>query len=176
MLFLILIHLLKFTFIRCLLSLTLDNSVCKDRSSHQRYSIIKDVLRDFAKFTGRQLCQSLFFNKLQALEKETLAQGLFSCEFCEISNNTFFIEHLQVTASVKVKTELTKFQQLMLIFHRQKYVQTSFYCCLYQFDVLQLEEDSKAAVRKYKFYNIHRETPQTSIQSGFLYSQKSRKC
>ena len=31
-------------------------------------------------------------------KKETLAQ-LFSCEFCEISKNTFFIEHLRVTAS-----------------------------------------------------------------------------
>ena len=31
--------------------------------------------------------------------KETLAQ-LFSCEFCELINNTFFIEHLRATASV----------------------------------------------------------------------------
>ena len=30
-------------------------------------------------------------------KKETLAQ-VFSCEFCEISNNTFFIEHLWTTA------------------------------------------------------------------------------
>ena len=44
-----------------------------------------------------------FLTELQALacnfiEKETLTQ-VFSCEFCEISNNTFFIEHLQATAS-----------------------------------------------------------------------------
>ena len=31
-------------------------------------------------------------------KKETLAQ-LFSCEFCEISKNTFFTEHLWATAS-----------------------------------------------------------------------------
>ena len=41
--------------------------------------------------------------KLQAsgnfLKKETLAQ-VFSCEFCDISKNTFFAEHLRVTASV----------------------------------------------------------------------------
>ena len=30
---------------------------------------------------------------------ETLAQ-VFSCEFCEISKNTFFTEHLQATASM----------------------------------------------------------------------------
>ena len=34
-----------------------------------------------------------------SLLKETLAQ-VFSCEFCEISTNTFFTEHLWATASV----------------------------------------------------------------------------
>ena len=32
------------------------------------------------------------------IKKETLAQ-VFSCEFCEISKNTFFTEHLLATAS-----------------------------------------------------------------------------
>ena len=32
------------------------------------------------------------------IKKETLAQ-MFCCEICEISKNTFFIEHLRVTAS-----------------------------------------------------------------------------
>ena len=45
-----------------------------------------------------------FFIKLQAeacntVKKETLAQ-VFSCEFCEISKNTFLTEHLRVNASV----------------------------------------------------------------------------
>ena len=42
----------------------------------------KGVLRNFTKFTGKcpQACN---FS-----EKETLAQ-VFSCEFCEISKNTF---------------------------------------------------------------------------------------
>ena len=35
----------------------------KRRSSHQRCSIIKFVLRNFAKFTGKHLCQSVFLNK-----------------------------------------------------------------------------------------------------------------
>ena len=34
------------------------------KSSHQRCSVKKGVLRNFAKFTGKPLCQSLFFNKL----------------------------------------------------------------------------------------------------------------
>ena len=35
---------------------------------------------------------------LQLCKKETLAQT-FSSEFCEISKNTFFAEHLRATAS-----------------------------------------------------------------------------
>ena len=31
------------------------------RSSHQRCSVTKDVLRNFAKFSGKHLCKSLFF-------------------------------------------------------------------------------------------------------------------
>ena len=37
------------------------------RSSHQRYSVRKGVLRNFARFTGKHLCQSLFFNKAAGL-------------------------------------------------------------------------------------------------------------
>ena len=41
------------------------------------------------------------FNKVAAcnfVEKETLAH-VFSCEFCEITKNIFFTEHVWVTAS-----------------------------------------------------------------------------
>ena len=53
----------------------------------------KDVLKDFAKFTRKQLCQSLFLIKLQAeacyfIKRETLAK-VFPCEFCKIYKNTF---------------------------------------------------------------------------------------
>ena len=54
-------------------------------------SVRKGVLRNFAKFTEKHLCQSLFLIKLQAcnfIKKEALVQ-VFSCEFCEISKNTF---------------------------------------------------------------------------------------
>ena len=48
------------------------------------------VLRNFAKFTGKHLSQSLFFNKVA---KEPLIQ-VFSCEFEKFLRTTFFIEHL----------------------------------------------------------------------------------
>ena len=44
------------------------------RSSHQRCSIRKGVLRNFAKFTGKQLYQSLFFNKISGLRPATLCK------------------------------------------------------------------------------------------------------
>ena len=57
----------------------------------------KSVFRNFAEFSGKHLCQTLFFNNVAGLgpracnfiKKEVLAQ-VFSCEFCEISKNTFF--------------------------------------------------------------------------------------
>ena len=74
------------------------------RSSHQRYSRKKGALANLAKFTGKHLCQSLFFNKVAGrwpttlFKKETLAQ-VFPCQFCKFCASTFFTEHLWVTAS-----------------------------------------------------------------------------
>ena len=42
------------------------------RSSHQRCSLKKGVLRNFTKFTGKHLCQSLFFYKVVGLRPATL--------------------------------------------------------------------------------------------------------
>ena len=57
----------------------------KPRSSCQRCSIKKDVLKNFVKFRGKHMCRSLFLNKVT---------GLFyqKCEFCEIFKNSFFTE------------------------------------------------------------------------------------
>ena len=64
----------------------------------------KGNFRNFAKFTGKQQCQSVFLMKLQAeacnfIKKETLAQVL-SCEFGEICKNTFTYRTFPVAASV----------------------------------------------------------------------------
>ena len=42
------------------------------QESHRRCSIRKRVLRNFAKFTGKHLCQSFFFNKVAGLRPATL--------------------------------------------------------------------------------------------------------
>ena len=69
----------------------------------QMFSMKKGALKNFTKFTGKHLCQGLFFNKFAGLrpetyKKETLAQ-VFSCEFCGISKSTFFTEHLLASAT-----------------------------------------------------------------------------
>ena len=61
------------------------------RSSRQSCSVNKDVLKNFAKFTGKHLRQSIIFDKVAGLQlylKKTLAQ-LLSCEFCEIFKISF---------------------------------------------------------------------------------------
>ena len=81
-------------------------SVKESRSSHQMCSL-KAFLKNFAKLTGKYLCQSLFFNEVAglrsatSLKKEAVAQ-VFSCDFCEIFKNTFFTEHLWATASERI--------------------------------------------------------------------------
>ena len=77
-----------------------------DRSSRPEVFCKKGVLKKFAKFSGKHLCQSLFFNKVAGgacnfIKKETLAQ-VFSCEFCKISKNTFFYRTPPVAASVLI--------------------------------------------------------------------------
>ena len=42
------------------------------RSSHRRSSVRKVVLRNFTKFRGKHLCQSLFFNIVAGLRPATL--------------------------------------------------------------------------------------------------------
>ena len=51
-------------------------------SSHRRCSAKKGFLRNFAKFTGKHLCQNLFFNKAAGLRpvillKKSLWTGVF---------------------------------------------------------------------------------------------------
>ena len=43
-----------------------------DRSSRPEMFCKKGVLRNFTKFTGKHLCQSLFFNKVPDLKYATL--------------------------------------------------------------------------------------------------------
>ena len=66
----------------------------KDRSRRWRCFVKKGVLKNFAKFTGKHLCQSLFFNKVAGnacnfIKKEDLAQVFFPVNFSKFSRTLF---------------------------------------------------------------------------------------
>ena len=63
------------------------------------------------------------------IKKETLAQ-VFSCEFCEISKNTFFTEHLWTTASIEC-SDLTWRSDYWSVGFRYRVVWKLFYLSLY---------------------------------------------
>ena len=84
------------------------------RSSLPEVFCKKGVLRNFTKFTGKHLCQSLFCKSCRTracnfiqketqacnfIQKETLAQ-VFCGEFCEISKDTFSYGTSLVAASL----------------------------------------------------------------------------
>ena len=60
----------------------------------------KGVLRNFAKFTGKHLCQSLFFNKVAGLRPATLLKKrlwhkCFPVNFSRFLRTSFLTEHLR---------------------------------------------------------------------------------
>ena len=57
------------------------------RNSHPKCSIKKVVLKNFTKFTGKHLFQSLFFNKFAGFACNLTRDPaqVFSTEFCEIA-------------------------------------------------------------------------------------------
>ena len=59
---------------------------------------VKKLFFEISQNSQEYTFASLFFNKVSALRPATLLKKklaqLFFCEFCEISKNTFFIEHL----------------------------------------------------------------------------------
>ena len=57
------------------------------RSSRPEVFCKKGVLSNFAKFTGKHLCQSLYFNKVASLR-------CFPVNFAKFLRTPFFIEHL----------------------------------------------------------------------------------
>ena len=77
-------------------------------TSTRRCSVKKGFLRNFSKFTGKHLCQSLFFNKAVDLSQ------VLSCEFYEISMNRFFYGKPQVAVSVML---IPKFHNKIVACH-----------------------------------------------------------
>ena len=85
--------------ITCMISL-LHLEMKAWRSSHQRCFLKKGVLINFAKFTGKHLCHSLFFNKVADLRsadllKKKLWDRCFPVNFAKFIRTPFFTEDLR---------------------------------------------------------------------------------
>ena len=70
------------------------------RSSHPEVFCKKGILRNFAKFTGKNLSQSLFFNKVAGLRPATLFKKrlwhrCFPVNFVKFLRTPFLTEHLR---------------------------------------------------------------------------------
>ena len=75
------------------------NSISNGKSSRPEVFCQKSILRNFVKFTGKHLCQSLFFNKVAALRpatllKKRLRHRCFPLNFVKFLRTPFFIEQL----------------------------------------------------------------------------------
>ena len=70
-----------------------------NRSSRPEVFYKKGVLRNFAKLTGKHLCQSLFFKKSASVRPATLLlmrlwHQCFPVNFAKFLRTSFFMEHL----------------------------------------------------------------------------------
>ena len=68
------------------------------RTSHRKCSVKKGVIRNFTKFTGKYLCQRLFFNKIEGLRpatlfKKRLCHRCFPLNIVKFLRTPFCIEH-----------------------------------------------------------------------------------
>ena len=91
------------------------------RSSSRMCSVRKVVLRNFAKLTGKHLCQSLFFNKVTGQRPATLLKKrfwyrCFLVDFGKFFKSTCFTEHLWTTAFVYLRIKFEDYRILIVIF------------------------------------------------------------
>ena len=70
--------------------------IAKIRSCHRRRPVKKGALKNFAIFTGKHLCWSLFLIELK----------VFSYEYYEIFQNIYFAENLHMGASERAAKNL----------------------------------------------------------------------
>ena len=101
------------------------------RSSHLRF-LWKKVFLEISQYAQENTCARPSLKKLQAeaykfIKKETLAQ-VFSREFCKISRNSFFTEHLRTFASdLDLNGYLTEKDSRIVIFKNYSFSEGIYY-------------------------------------------------
>ena len=102
----------------------------KSRSSHPYVFCKKSVPKNFAKFTGKYLCQSLFFNKFLTLSKKRLWHRYFPVNFPKYLGTTFFTEHLWWLLLEIFMDEPCQKKPMQIIWGGQtQLIQNEFLCC-----------------------------------------------
>ena len=96
-------------------SITVKKNIGTHRSSHQRSSVEKGILKSFAKFTGKHPCQILFLIKLQAQPAKLLKN--WPWHKCLAANfakflRTLFLQDNSGQLLLHAITNLNKFQIL----------------------------------------------------------------
>ena len=96
----------------------LETRTSNYRSSHWRCSVKKGVLRNFAKFTEKHMCQRLFFNKVAGLRpanllKKSLWHKCFPVNFAKFLRSPFFQNTsgrllLQLTIMCSINRDLNR--------------------------------------------------------------------
>ena len=66
-------------------------------SSQMFHKIV--VLKNFIKYTRKDICRSLFFNKIAGLKRRETPGQVLSCKFCKNFKNTYFMKYLRVATS-----------------------------------------------------------------------------
>ena len=102
----------------------------KQGSSYRRCSMTKGFPKNFTEFTGKHLCQSLFFNKVAGLVSTTLLKKrnwhkcfpvncmkYWRISFYRISPGDYFCKYLHRTFFVKIINN----QKLLIIFALKLY-------------------------------------------------------
>ena len=102
----------------------------------------KGVLKNFAKFTRKHLCWSLFLNKVLGLKSAILLKErpkhkqVFSYEFRKIFKNTFFTEHLRATVSVSTNYDVIL---TCIKINFTEYIENlKYFFCLFVFNVKEV--------------------------------------
>ena len=83
-----------------------------ERSSYQRCSIRKSVLRNFATFTRKHQCHSLFFDKVAGLRPATLLEKRLWHRFFSVN----FAKFLRTPFSQNTSSALAQEKQIKLAF------------------------------------------------------------
>ena len=92
------------------------------RSNRRRCSVTKDVYKNFAKFAGKHVCQSLFFNKVAGLRpsillKKRLWHKCFPVNFAKFLRTLFLQNTSGRLLLIVVMKMIPKISILFLLIH-----------------------------------------------------------